>query len=282
MKELVMESPAKINLALEVIDKRADGYHNIETIFQEISLKDRIYISESNSFELTCNNKLVPSERDNIIYTAWELLKLHKKDGNTGVRVHLEKNIPIAAGLAGGSSNAAAMLKGLNEFWNLGLSIIDLIEIGKKIGADVPYFIYGGTAYGTGRGDDLKALSSFVGRHLLLVNTGYGVSTKYIYENLNFDLTPKFNFQPLIQAINNGDDKSVYPLLANRLESVTIKLKPDIQQIKDDMMELGAEVSLMCGSGPTVFGIFDDEAALEKAFIFFKDKFDLVYVSETK
>ena len=282
MKELVIESPAKVNLALEIINKRADGYHNIETVFQEIGLKDKIYISEADEFKLTCNNKLVPIARDNIIYTAWELLKLHKKDDNTGLRVHLEKDIPIAAGLAGGSSNAASMLLGLNEFWNLGLSIVDLIEIAKKIGADVPYFIYGGTAYGTGRGDELQALNSFNNRKILLVNSGYGVSTKYIYENLDLKENKPVDFKPLLQAINNGENKSIYPKLINRLESVTIELKPDIQVIKNDMLELGAEVSLMCGSGPTVFGIFEDDRDLEKAFIYFKDKFDLVFVSETK
>lgn len=282
MKEIMVESPAKINLALEVRGKRDDGYHNIETIFQEIDLKDKLYFCESDDFELTCDNKLVPIGEDNIIYKAWDLIKDYKKDGNTGVKVHLEKNIPIAAGLAGGSSNAANSLKALNDLWDLGLSIMDLIELGKKIGADVPYFIYGGTASGTGRGDELKALNSFNGRHILLVNTGYGVSTKYIYENLDLEGIKQTDFKDLIEAINAGDDKKVYPLLTNRLEDVTIRLKPAIKDIKDEMMDLGAEVALMCGSGPTVFGIFEDKLALETAFIFFKDKFDLVFISETK
>lgn len=282
MKELILESPAKINLSLEIVGKRDDGYHNIETIFQELDLKDNIYISQGQGFELTCDNLMVPTGSDNIIHKAWELIKEHKKDGDRGVRIHLEKKIPIAAGLAGGSSNAATTLKGLNEFWDLGLADEDLIEMGKEIGADVPYFIHGATAYGSGRGDELKALKSFAGRKVLLVNTGYGVSTKYIYEHLSLDGHKPMDFTGLIEAINSGDDEALYPKLFNHLEDVTMKLKPDIGTIKEEMIDMGAKASLMCGSGPTVFGLFEDARLLEQAFIFFKDKFDLVYMSETK
>lgn len=281
MRELVIESPAKINLALEVIGERDDGYHDIETVFQEISLKDTIYIRESDDFTLTCTSKLLPLGEGNLVYKAWDLIKEFKKEGPCGIRVHLEKNIPIEAGLAGGSSNAASILKGLNKFWDLGLRDEDLVGLAKKIGADVPYFIGGKTAFARGIGDDLTQLRDFSGKNILLVNTGYGVSTQYIYENLDLDSRKAKSLEPLVKAIEKSDDEGIYKNLTNRLEEVTIKIKPDIQEIKDEMLSMGAKASLMCGSGPTVFGIFEDRDLLEKAFIFFKDKFDYVYISET-
>lgn len=281
MKEVKIKSPAKVNLALEVQGKRDDGYHNIETIFQEISLSDYIYLKEAEDFSLSCSNKLVPIGEDNTITKAWELMKDYKKTGPKGLDVYLEKHIPIAAGLAGGSSNAAALIKGVNDLWDLKLTDGQMEDIGKKIGADVAYFIKAGTSYGRGRGDELTPLKPYKDRKLLLVNTGYGVSTSYIYENLHLDEHKPLDFKPLIQAVEEGRDKDIYSLLMNRLESVTMEIKPDIKDIKETMMDLGAKASLMCGSGPTVFGIFEDEVLREKAFIYFKDKFDLVYMSET-
>ncbi len=282
MKELIMDSYAKVNLALNILDKRPDGYHNIQTIFQEIDLRDGLYIrQQEGGFHFTCDYRLLPVGEGNTIYEAWRLMK-DLYDGETGVRVHLEKNIPIAAGLAGGSSNAATMIRGLNELWSLGLTKSEMIEIGAQIGADVPFFFYGKTAFGSGKGDELMRLNDFSGRSLLAVNTGYGISTKYVYENLEDAPQIEVDFNALINGIMEGDDEAVYLHMANRLEGVTIRFNPDIGKIKENMSRLGARVSLMCGSGPTVFGFFDDQKKLENAFFYFKDKYNLVYATETR
>lgn len=282
MEELIYDSFAKINLSLDVLDKREDGYHNIKTIFQEINLRDGIYVKKQagGEIELTCDNKLVPVDEDNYIVKVWKLMKpLCKED--PGIRVHLEKKIPIAAGLAGGSSNAAAMIKALNELWNLNLSRQEMMDLGVKLGADIPFFFIGKTALGEGKGNILTEMKPFSGRHILLVNTGYGVSTSFVYKHLE-ERTEEMGFDEIISAIDNGNDQDFYPILRNRLESVTIKINPDIGKIKEKMINYGARASLMCGSGPTVFGIFDDQEKLEKAFFYFKDKFDLVFACETR
>lgn len=283
MKELILDSFAKINLALEIKGKRNDGYHDIHTIFQEINIRDGIYLRQEkgDQIEITCDYKLLPVQEDNIVFTVWDMMK-ELYHGEPGLRVHIEKNIPIAAGLAGGSSNAATMIKGLNELWNLNLELEEMMEIGSRIGADVPFFFLGGTALGVGKGDELSKLNSFAHNKILIVNTGYGISTKYVYEN--YKKNPDFyvDFDNIIRTINNEDYERLYPLLKNELESVTIALQPDIGEIKYEMNRLGAKTSLMCGSGPTVFGIFEDENKLENAFFYFKDKFDLVFSTETR
>ena len=283
MKELILDSYAKINLALEILGKRDDGYHNIHTVFQEIDIRDGLYLRQElgGSLELSCDYKLLPLGKENIVYVVWELMK-DMYDGDPGVRAHIEKNIPIAAGLAGGSSNAASMIKGLNELWDLNLETEELMAIGAKVGADVPFFFMRGTALGVGKGDDLSRISSFAGQKILIVNTGYGVSTKYVYEKYKEIPDYYVDFNNIIKTLNNKDYESLYPLLKNELESVTIALQPDVGEIKSDMMRLGARASLMCGSGPTVFGIFDNDSKLENAFFFFKDKFDLVFSTETR
>ncbi|MDO5689577.1 MAG: 4-(cytidine 5'-diphospho)-2-C-methyl-D-erythritol kinase [Tissierellia bacterium] len=282
MKEMIMDSYAKINLALNVLDKRADGYHNIETIFQQIDLRDGMYLRiQPGGFQFSCDYRKLPTGEGNTIFTAWNLMK-ELYSGDPGVRVHLEKNIPIAAGLAGGSSNAATMIKALNELWELGLSVEEMCQIGIRIGADVPFFFYSNTAYGTGKGEELTPLKNFAGRKLLVVNTGYGVSTKSVYDNIDRAPTVDANFDALIQGIESENDELVYPHMVNRLEAVTTHFNPDISEIKMDMIRLGARSALMCGSGPTVFGIFDHVSKLENAFFYFKDKYNLVYVCETR
>ncbi|MDO5718298.1 MAG: 4-(cytidine 5'-diphospho)-2-C-methyl-D-erythritol kinase [Tissierellia bacterium] len=282
-KEIILDSYAKINLSLDVLDKRDDGYHDIITIFQEIDLRDGIYIKQKPGGELilTCDYKLLPIDEDNTLYRAWDLMKEYY-EGDPGIRAHIEKNIPIAAGLAGGSSNAAAMIKGLNQLWELNLSEEKLVEIGSKIGADVPFFFMGGTALGVGKGDELSGLESFSGRNILIVNTGYGVSTKYVYKNYSHDPKSRIDFDNIVKTINNGDDEGFYPLISNKLEDVTIKIQPEISEIKENMKRLGARATLMCGSGPTVFGIYDDYNKLQNAFFYFKDKYDLVFSCETR
>lgn len=166
MSELILDSFAKVNLSLDVINKRQDNYHNIATIFQEIDLRDGIYISNDKKYldgglNLTCDDKRIPTGENNLVFKAWNLMK--DMTDRQGVRIHIEKNIPLSAGLAGGSSNAAATVKGLNEIWNLNLSSDQMINVCRKLGADVSFFILGGTCLGEGIGDVLTPLKSLSG-----------------------------------------------------------------------------------------------------------------------
>ncbi|WP_324619242.1 4-(cytidine 5'-diphospho)-2-C-methyl-D-erythritol kinase [Citroniella saccharovorans] len=278
MSELILDSFAKVNLSLDVINKRQDNYHNIATIFQEIDLRDGIYISNDKKYldgglNLTCDDKRIPTGENNLVFKAWNLMK--DMTDRQGVRIHIEKNIPLSAGLAGGSSNAAATVKGLNEIWNLNLSSDQMINVCRKLGADVSFFILGGTCLGEGIGDVLTPLKSLSGLKMLLVNAGFGVSSKYVYENLVIRDSEKLTYK-LADAINNGKS-DFYKYLNNDLEDVTLKNNPDIIKIKENMRRLGSKAELMCGSGPTVFGIFEDDYSLDNAFFFFKDKYDLSF-----
>ena len=195
MKEIVIKSYGKINLGLDVLYKRQDGYHEIRTIMQQIDLSDTLVMREiEEDIELDCNNKELPLDSTNLVYRAWK--KLQEKTGiNKGIQINIHKNIPIAAGLAGGSSNAATVLKGLNELWNLGLSEEELREIGVEIGADVPFCIMGGTALAEGIGEKLTKLKSFKDKNLLLVNPGIGVSTAEVYGNLRLNEKPRIDIK---------------------------------------------------------------------------------------
>lgn len=273
MKEIVMESYGKINLGLDVLYKREDNYHEINTIMQQISLSDTLIMREiKEGIELDCNNKELPLDSTNLVYHAWK--KIQEKTGiNRGIQINIHKRIPIAAGLAGGSSNAAAVLKGLNELWNVGLSEKELREIGVEIGADVPYCIMGGTALAEGIGEKLTKLRPFRGKNLLLINPGIGVSTAEVYNSLRVGKQPRMDIKRIISSIEKDDIKSVAESITNIMEEVVIERNPIISEIKKDMLKYGALGSLMSGSGPTVFGLFDDLAQLELSEKILKEKY---------
>lgn len=273
MKEIVMESYGKINLGLDILYKREDNYHEIKTIMQQISLSDTLIIREiKEDIELDCNNKELPLDSTNLVYRAWK--KIQEKTGiNRGIQINIHKRIPIAAGLAGGSSNAAAVLKGLNELWNVGLSEKELREIGVEIGADVPYCIMGGTALAEGIGEKLTKLRPFRGKNLLLINPGIGVSTTEVYNSLRLEKQPRMDIKRIISSIEKDDIKSVAESITNIMEEVVIERNPIISEIKKDMLKYGALGSLMSGSGPTVFGLFDDLAQLELSEKILKEKY---------
>ena len=195
MKEITLKSYGKINLGLDVLYKRQDGYHEINTIMQQIDLCDTLIIKENKEgLVLKSNSKDLPLDSTNLIYIAWK--KIQEKTGiNKGIEVILDKKIPIAAGLAGGSSNAAAILKGLNELWDLGFDEKDLREIGVEIGADVPFCIMGGTALAKGIGEELTKLRPFKDKDLLLVNPGLAISTAEVYKSLNLKEKRRVNME---------------------------------------------------------------------------------------
>lgn len=261
MQELIIESYGKVNLALDVLYKREDGYHEINSIMQQINLKDKLIFKEHREgIIIESNNNEVPLDSSNLVYRAWE--KMKSISGiNRGIHIRIEKNIPIAAGLAGGSSNGAATLKALNTLWGLNLSQDELMNIGKSLGADVPFCIMGGTAHAQGIGEKLTALKPFKDKFLLLGNPGIGISTAYAYSKLDLS-GMRYDMDELIQSMENEDLPSVARNLKNRMEAAIIKENSIIGEIKRLMIKNGALGALMSGSGPTVFGLFDDQDKL--------------------
>lgn len=267
MKLMELKARAKINLSLDVLSRRVDGYHEVKMIMQTLELHDDVIIEQiKEGIEVYCNSPWVPSNNQNIAYKAAELV-MGLYGIKSGVSINIIKNIPVAAGLAGGSSNAAAVFKGLNEMFSLGRSEQELMALGKQIGADVPYCIKGGTVLSEGIGEILTTLNQIPKTHIVLVKPKIGVSTAWVYKNL--DLT-KLNSRPetdlLIKAISEKDIQYIASNMKNVLESVTIPKYPIIDEIKKKMISSNALGSMMSGSGPTVFGIYKDEKAAQSAW----------------
>ena len=264
MREIVIESFGKINLALDVLYKREDNYHEINTIMQEISLRDRLtFTDEKEDIIIESEDKEMPLDSTNLVYQAWEKMK-STYGINRGLRVKIEKNIPIAAGLAGGSSNCAATLKAINQIWDLKVSQKELMTIGKSLGADIPFCILGGTVQAKGIGEDLTTLRPFKDRLILLANPGFGISTEYAYKQVDLNAN-YYDIDTIVKSIEEDNTYQVASKLKNKLEESIIKEHPIIDEIKTIMIQNGALGSLMSGSGPTVFGIFDNQEKLETA-----------------
>lgn len=263
--EIVKMAPAKINLGLDVVRKREDGYHEVKMVMQTLNLYDRLTFCDNNSGLVTISSNMTqaPATEDNIIYKACQLIK--KEYGiSSGIDVYLEKNIPVAAGMAGGSTDAAATLVALNEMFDLGLSRDVLMELGVKIGADVPYCIMQGTALSEGIGEILTPLCPMPKCYIAIAKPEVGVSTKWVYQNLDAaGLKNHPDIDKMVEAINTGDLKGIVDTMENVLETVTIPAYPQIESIKQAMINGGAAGALMSGSGPTVFGIFEEKAAAE-------------------
>ena len=262
MEKLEIKTPCKINLGLKVINKRSDGYHNIETIFYPINLFDKIILESSDRLSFDTNNSLVKSESSNTVLTAVRMLEEHTgKKFDT--KIYLEKNIPIGAGLGGGSSDGAIALIGLNNLFNLGLTEKELKKIALEIGSDTPFFINPGVCFAESRGEVLKPIELKINYPILIVNPGIHVSTKWAYESLsvqsdaNIHLDYNFLFSTDWNKIRNH--------LTNDFEDPVFKKYPEIKDIKEKLYESGALFSLMTGSGSTVFGIFPDILSAKKA-----------------
>lgn len=268
MNDISVKALAKINLGLDVVRKREDGYHEVRMVMQTIHLYDRLEIARNTSGKITMQTNLafLPTNENNLVYKAAKLL-VDEFDIKDGIHVDLKKHIPVAAGMAGGSTDAAAVLYGMNQIFELGLSKKDLMERGVKIGADVPYCIMRGTALAEGIGEELTQLSPMVKCPVLIAKPQISVSTKFVYENLKLnDKMVHPDIDKLVADIQKKDLKAIASDMGNVLETVTIPEYPIIAEIKEHMMEHGALNSMMSGSGPTVFGLFEDEATAQKAY----------------
>lgn len=258
---------AKINLGLDILGKREDGYHEVRMIMQTIQMYDVLEIKkkEEPGISLSVNYPFVPCDERNLVYKAAQLL-MDEFQVKQGVNMRLEKFIPVAAGMAGGSSDAAAALVGINRLFKLGLSEKELMDRAVSIGADVPYCVMRGTALAEGIGEKLTKIEQVPRCYVLVGKPGINVSTKAAYESLELDkIKDRPDIDGMIRDIENGDLYAMTSKMGNVFEPGIIAKYPVIQQIKDLMEENGALKAMMSGSGPTVFGIFDEKEKMEKA-----------------
>jgi 4-diphosphocytidyl-2-C-methyl-D-erythritol kinase len=275
MEEIRVDCPAKINLFLEVLGKRDDGYHEVTTVMQTVGLYDRLFFrAKESGIDIYCSDSSVPTDERNLIFKVAKLL-LDETGVNCGVRVEVEKKIPVASGLGGGSSDAAGTFIALNRLWSLGLTKDNLLNLSRKVGTDIAFFINlanddfsafsGGTLLGKGKGNELAGIPSFPSSWLILVAPSFAVSTKWAYESLHLELTgSKKDPKMIIDAFQSGDLSTISKFLFNRFEEVVVPKYPVIGGIKRELLQEGAAGALMSGSGPVVFGLFPDGEKAEK------------------
>lgn len=268
MNEIKLKAYGKINLGLDVLRKRPDGYHDLDMIMQTVGIYDDVVIRKTgNVGEIIVGTDTVtlPNDNGNLAYRAAKLL-MDEFAIEDGVSIYINKVIPIAGGMAGGSADCAATLKGVNQLFDLGLSDKELMERGVTLGADVPYCVMGGTARARGIGDILEKLPASPQCHVIIAKPGISVSTAYVYGRIRpAQIEVRPDIEGIIEAIKNSDLHKMARLLHNVMEDVTVGEHPIISRIEDVLKENGAINAIMSGSGPTVFGLFDDKNKAEKA-----------------
>ena len=272
----------KVNISLDVVGKREDGYHLLSMIMQNIDLYDEIEVEKQQcGITLECNKSYVPVDNRNLAYKAAEIFK-ERYDIVDGVKINIEKNIPVSAGLAGGSTDAAAVLKVMNKLFNVNATEEELMELGLKLGADIPYCIHGGTALCEGIGEIITPIKSFRDKIIVLVKPAFGVSTKEVYKNFNLEKVKQHpRTAEIINAIENDDLNFVASNMKNLLENVTLRKHKILIKIKEEMNACGAINSMMSGSGPTVFAFFDDMLKAQRCFEKMKKKYSDVFITRT-
>lgn len=267
MDRVLLKSFSKINIGLKIFNRRADGYHNIHTIFQEIDFYDTIILKKRNSgCSFISNVDWLSNDESNLCVKAWQCLV--ERFGIAGINIELQKNIPPGSGLGGGSSNAACVLKGLTKLYNLDISLNELLKIGSLIGADVPFFIKGGCQIGSGIGDQLVKVGHSIKNTFLLVMPDIHISTKITFKKFKKFLDynkEKVNFADFIEK-----DKFLFKFFENDFETIIVPAYPEIGQIKKKLLSYGAVFSSLSGTGSTVYGVFDDEAKAISAESLFK------------
>lgn len=262
------KAPAKINLCLDVLGKREDGYHEVEMIMTMVDLADRLEFKElpRDTIIISSQAGYVPLDEKNLAFQAARLIK-DRYQVRRGVYIHLDKKIPVAAGLAGGSSDAAATLRGLNRLWELNIAQEELQALGSELGSDVPFCVSGGTALATGRGERLQPISNPPQCWVILAKPPIHVSTSDIYGQFNIDAVEAHpSARQMIEAIDKQDFKLMCSSMGNVLEDVTMRMFPEVRRIKELMLRLGAEGALMSGTGPTVFGMVEKEAKVSRIY----------------
>ena len=261
---MIYYAPAKINLSLDVLKKRSDGYHELKMIMQTVSLYDEIDIEKDDKISIDSNKKEIPLDNRNLAWKAAELF-FEYTGIRAGCKIYITKNIPDGAGLGGGSSDAATVLIALNKIYNSNLSESELREIAVKIGADVPFFIIGGTCLAEGIGEKLTKINNNIDPYILIFKPDFSISTKWVYENLKLENKPSYDIESIINDLNDGEP-SFSNKIFNYLEEISMSEYPQILNIKNILKNMGANGALMSGSGSSVFGIFFDEIKAKQAF----------------
>ena len=286
MNEIKIDSYSKINLTLNILSKREDGYHEIETIMQSINLADKVIITKTRDDEgiiIKCNHSQVPVDNQSLAYKSAE--KILKKYGiEKGVKIEIDKKIPLASGMAGGSANSATILVGLNKVFDLGLNNKELRGIGEELGMDVPFCIQNGTALAYQRGEKITPLSPiFPPLWIVVINPGIRISTQWAYFNLNLKQAKnkKNHTKNMLKALNKGSPQEIAKNLYNSFEGLVIKTFPEIGDIKDNLINKGALGALMSGSGSTVFGIAQNEKEAISIYKKLKQRYNLIWVVHT-
>lgn len=280
--EIIEKAPAKINLGLDVLGKRADGYHELEMVMSSVDLADRLIMEEleEDKIIIETNKAFLPIDKRNNVYQAASIVK--KRYGiNKGILIRITKNIPVAAGLGGGSTDCAAALRGMDSLWQLGLTMPELIDIGMEVGTDVPYCIYGTTAFISGKGEKVTPLRPMPQCWVVLVKPRLSVSTGKIFQEVDLDQLHHPDIQELSDAILAEDYQRMIAAMGNSLESITIPKHPVVQQIKERMMKYGADVALMTGSGPTVFALCQKYSRAQRVYNALKGFCEEVYLVRT-
>ncbi|WP_163655573.1 4-(cytidine 5'-diphospho)-2-C-methyl-D-erythritol kinase [Listeria sp. PSOL-1] len=274
-----IKAPAKINLSLDVLHKRDDGYHEVEMVMTTIDLSDRLQLEllPTNEIILDVKAHFIPDDRRNLMYQAALLLK-EKFQINEGVRISIDKHIPVSAGLAGGSSDAAATLKGLNQLWRLNLSLAELAELSAAIGSDIAFCLYGGTALATGRGEIIHPLKKMPSCWIVLAKPTISVSTQSVYKELRLNQMKHPDTQRMLAAIETSDLQGICQATGNVLETVTLEKNAQVKQLKEKMLEFGADTAMMSGSGPTVFAIIKQYSRAKRVYNGLKGFCEEVYM----
>ena len=282
--EIIEKAPAKINLGLDVLYRRElDGYHELEMVMSSVDLSDRLTIEElpENQIVVETNKAFLPIDKRNNVYQAAAMLK-ERYGIEQGVKISIEKKIPVAAGLGGGSTDCAAALRGMNRLWNLNLSMDQLIEIGVEIGTDVPYCLHGTTSFIGGKGEIVRPLKPMPQCWVVLVKPRLSVSTRKIFQKVQDPNQLQHpDMERLSQAILDEDYEAMLQYMGNSLEDITIPKYPIVQQIKDRMIKYGADIALMSGSGPTVFALCRQHSRAQRIYNGLKGFCDEVYLVRT-
>ena len=283
MNQVQLKARAKINLTLDVLGRRENGYHDVEMIMQQINLYDVVTVvkNEQPIIELSCSDGFLPIDDKNLAYKAAALM-IERFNLDVGFKIHIEKNIPVAAGLAGGSTDAAAVIKAINTICALRLSVKQMQDIGFTLGSDIPFCFMEGCAVARGLGEELTPQRGFEHAWMVLVKPGFGVSTKDVYENLSLpDIEEHPNTVQMMDALERQNRHEILKGLCNVLETVTLKLYPKVSEVKSMLASYGADGVMMSGSGPTVFGFFNNYDRAKSAHKTIKKHYPQSYVVMT-
>ncbi|MDD3840264.1 MAG: 4-(cytidine 5'-diphospho)-2-C-methyl-D-erythritol kinase [Clostridia bacterium] len=282
MSEIELKARAKVNLTLDVLRKRPDGYHDLSMIMQSIELHDKIILTEAErGISIQADTDIIPLDENNLTYKAAALIQ-RKKGIKKGINIFIQKNIPVCAGMAGGSTDAAAVIKGLNRLWNLNMDMDEMMRIGAEIGADVPFCILGGTALARGIGDILTTIEFPCKVWIVMVKPSFGISTAQVYGNLDLNnVYRRPDTDGMIKCLKSCNIKSIGLKLFNVLETVTVNLYPALNDVKEDIFKYGCEGTVMTGSGPTVYGIFSSWSRANSAYNALKEKYQDVFFTHT-